>query len=498
MQRSIQYVRLLFGAKVQQLRQQKGLSFAELSELCGLSVSYLNEIEKGKKYPKDDKIGPLAAALESTEEYLTSTQVPNQLEPLAELLRSGVLDDVPLDMFGIDLSRVVEIIANAPVKVGAFIAALVEIGRRYELNEESFHFAALRSYQKLFDNYFEDLETAVDKFMVDFSMEEGKNASSKELYAILRNAYKYKIDKSTLAFYPEMRATRSVFIPDKKKLLVNIDLTEEQERFLVGKELGYRFLKVKERALTATPMRTANFEQALNNFKSSYFSGALLLPRERMLKDLRQFFARDTWDGAAFLELMDGYGASPEMFLQRLTNLLPRFFGLADLFFLRLNHAPGTERVTLTKELHLTRPHRPYGNEVREHYCRRWLAVRLLKDLHKQQREQGRAKDMTIGIQRSKYIGTDDEYLVISIARSGHPTPNSNVGVCIGIALNSQLKREIKFLNDPAIPNKIVGQTCERCPITDCAERVSAPLILEQERRQRKTEDLLHKIITEA
>ena len=38
--------RILFGLKVKQLRGKKSLSFAELSKRTGISVSYLNEIEK--------------------------------------------------------------------------------------------------------------------------------------------------------------------------------------------------------------------------------------------------------------------------------------------------------------------------------------------------------------------------------------------------------------------------------------------------------------------
>ncbi|MEL6358275.1 MAG: helix-turn-helix transcriptional regulator, partial [Bacteroidota bacterium] len=40
--------RIIFGLKVKQLRQGQGKSFADLAAATGMSVSYLNEIEKGK------------------------------------------------------------------------------------------------------------------------------------------------------------------------------------------------------------------------------------------------------------------------------------------------------------------------------------------------------------------------------------------------------------------------------------------------------------------
>ncbi|MEZ4980521.1 MAG: hypothetical protein R2769_02825 [Saprospiraceae bacterium] len=56
-------------------------------------------------------------------------------------------------------------IANAPSKVGAFIATLVDLSRNYAL-AENFYFGALRSYLKLLQlNYFEDLEQEAESFV---------------------------------------------------------------------------------------------------------------------------------------------------------------------------------------------------------------------------------------------------------------------------------------------------------------------------------------------
>lgn len=58
------YIKLIFGLKLKQIRTDKNLSLFGLSKLSGLSKSYLNEIENGKKYPKPDKIAILAERLE--------------------------------------------------------------------------------------------------------------------------------------------------------------------------------------------------------------------------------------------------------------------------------------------------------------------------------------------------------------------------------------------------------------------------------------------------
>ena len=59
-----EYIWLIFGLKLKQIRNEKNLSLYGLSKLTRLSKSYLNKIEKGRKYPKTDKIVLLADVLQ--------------------------------------------------------------------------------------------------------------------------------------------------------------------------------------------------------------------------------------------------------------------------------------------------------------------------------------------------------------------------------------------------------------------------------------------------
>ena len=70
-----QNTKIIFGLKLKQLRQEKELSFKDLAKSADMSVSYLNEIEKGKKYPKKDKIDALAEALNVDAEELISLEM---------------------------------------------------------------------------------------------------------------------------------------------------------------------------------------------------------------------------------------------------------------------------------------------------------------------------------------------------------------------------------------------------------------------------------------
>ncbi len=46
------HAKLILGMKLRQLRQERGLSLMQLAEVTNISVSYLNEIEKGKNFRK--------------------------------------------------------------------------------------------------------------------------------------------------------------------------------------------------------------------------------------------------------------------------------------------------------------------------------------------------------------------------------------------------------------------------------------------------------------
>lgn len=482
--------RILLGLKVKQLRQAKNMSFAELAHASGLSISYLNEIEKGKKYPKEEKMGALVDALGISQVELTSPVLHKNLAPVAELLESNFLNDLPLDVFGIEPAKVVEIIANAPARVGAFISTLLEISRNYALRQENFYFSALRSYLELHNNYFEDLENAAAAFSDAYQLPAARPLQPDILRRILESKYGYTVINNGLDAYPELLKLRSVFIPSRKTLLLNSNLSAAQRGFQFGKELAFSYLKLQDRALTSSLLRGRSFEEVLNHAKATYFSDALMLPLQAFVQDTAEVLSKEKWEGEAFLDLMKRYAATPEMLYHRLTNILPKVFGIDNLFFLRFLHDPASGLFEVDRELHLSRRHRPHANALSEHYCRRWVSISLLQDLHKMQAE-GKSIDTMIRAQRSHFIGAEDEYLSITIARSSYPEPNRNVSVTLGLFLNDHLRRTVSFLDDPAIQRKQVHTTCERCPLQDCAERAAPPLIVEKKQKFHRIQNLL-------
>lgn len=494
MQPKTLHEKILFGLKIKQARQKKKLSFSDLAEKTGLSISYLNEIEKGKKYPKKDKITALAAGLETSFEALVSDETDQNLAPVKELLRSNFLNELPLELFGIELPKVVELIASAPVRVGAFISTLLELSRNYALKEENFYFGALRSFLELNNNYFEDLEIAAENFCREFGIPGQRPLDLQKLESILRDKYGYRILDNGMDQYPELVGLRSLFIPASRQLLLSSNLNVIQKSFQYGKELAFNYLQLKERAYTSSILKGEVFDEVLNHSKAIYFSVALHLPKDEIIEDLRGFFQLPKWDGEAFLEIMHKYQATPEMFFHRLTNILPEFFGLKKLFFLRFIHDPATEAFSIDKELHLYQKHHPHGNALSEHYCRRWISISLLQDLLRMQ-EEGKFVKTIVAAQRSNYYGTDDQYLCFTLARPSYPLPDKNVSVTIGLQLNEAVRDTIRFAGDPGIQERVVNNTCERCPIEDCQERSAPPVVVQRKNRSRAIEKRLSALL---
>ena len=472
-----QVVRLIFGLKLRELRQERGLSPAELARVCDVSVSYLNEIEKGKKYPKADKILSLSKALDVRYDQLTSLQLPRRLEPIGDLLNSKLLQEFPLEMYGLEPARIIDLIANAPARMNAFISTIFEIARNYEMRQEDLFLAALRSFQEMHDNYFEELEQDVRAFVGSHELATAAPFALAQLEQVLTGEYGYTLDREALGQHPlgAQARLRSVFQPKARRLLLRPGLSRGQQAFVLGREVAFSYLKLAERPYVSSSPRMNSFDEVLNNFRASYFAGALLMEEESLLRDLKKVFGAKKWDPDLLLALLTKYDVSPEMFMQRLTTLLPRHFGLQSLFFLRFDQADALAPYELTKELHLARLHNPHGNELHEHYCRRWVSLRLVAEARARPLPDTAAAPVTVaGAQRSRYFGTDDEYLCFTLARAGTPTQVA-LSVTVGLRCDDNLRAQVRFLADPALPFRIVNETCERCPIADCESRAAAP-----------------------
>ncbi len=488
-------IKLIFGLKLKQLRLNQNLSITKLAEKSGVSVSYLNEIENGKKYPKSDKIASISSALNVTYDHLVSLKLSKKLKPIADLLESNILEQLPLDHYGIDLNKLIVLLTNASLPLSALVSTLLELAKNSEMSEQNFSRTALRTYKEFNENYFEDIEKKVDKFISKFKIDLSQSIKSNLLEEILTKKYNYIIDKETLNEYKELSGIRSMVVPGKRnRLLLNSNLSEPQKTFTLGKELGYNFLEIKDRNLTHSQMKVDSFDQLLNNFRASYFSSSLILNKKYFLKDLKSFFNQKKWNPKLLEGLFVKYNSTPEMMFQRIASIAPKFFNLNNLFFLRFNTTNDNREFNLIKELRLNLNENPGGYKTDEHYCRRWVSLSVL---NKAKKHGFKKKKLFIESQISEFQSSKNKYFCFSVGRTNLPLTNNFSSVTLGFLLTDNFSSKVKFYNDKSIKTIKVNDTCERCSISNCKERAAEPVYADEQKNIEKIRVTTAKIIKE-
>lgn len=489
---SVNFANIIFGMKVHQARSEARLTLAELAERCELSPSYMTEVEKGRKYPRTDKIMRMAEVLGKDYDEIVSIKLAPSMAYLQSAISSPFLSRFPFEEFGFEAGDLVNLLTRQPDKTSALVHALLEITRRYDLKEEDFLKAALRSYQEIYENYFQELEDTAASFReelaTNYKLETDVPIDPTILAKILQKKYGYEIDRTSIAADPLLKDYRSIFIKGtgaKKsgiKLFLNSLLQPRQIKFLLAQEIGYQYLKLTERSSTSSPNRIDSFEQILNDFKTAYFGGALLMPQSSIIEDLQNFFRQPAWEPQLLLGMLHKYDVTPEMLLYRFSELIPQFFGI-KLHFLRFHNNDG--EYILTKQLNMNHLLVPSGIGLQEHYCRRWLSSCLLSDL-KKNASTNKNNIPVIGVQLSEFLESKDRFLCFGFSRPLVLTPKIDSSIIIGFRVDSDLRSIIRFFGDPAIPNTIINETCERCPLTakQCQVRAAKPTILQAEQEE--------------
>ena len=122
------------------------------------------------------------------------------------------------------------------------------------------------------------------------------------------------------------------------------------------------------------------------------------------------------------------------------------------------------------------------------HYCRRWLSVRLLRDMEDAERVPTVSDQPLVGVQMSEFVESQDKFLCLGFSRELSLSPGMTSSVIVGFRVEPDLRNTIRFAQDPAIPQVIINETCERCPLTaeQCRERAAEPSILREQQKERE------------
>lgn len=456
MEISAQNVRFIFGLKLKQLRTENNYSLSQLSSLTNISKSYLNEIEKGKKYPKPEKITSLATALNTSYENLVSLQLGKRLAPVSSLVKSDLLNELPLQFFGLSAHDILVLLSNAPIQFSAFVDAIIRIGKEHNFKVESLYFSVLRSFQEMHNNYFPELEQAAKDLRKRLKLNRQSTDLQGKLIRLLASEYQYNIELDGFDNKSKLANLRYLLVPGNQPTLrLNRQLSTSQLIFILSREVSYNVLKAKKRPQTSSWIETQSFEHVLNNFRAYYMASALLLDERSFTKGLVDFTKKEVFIPEEVVNLIRDNNVSAEVFMLRITNLVPKYFRYSNLFFNRYNHSKKDNTFSLTKALNGAGLTQKSNNHIEEKACQRWVALNSLKKLETAQKTNANT-DTLCTINKVKFENSPNQYLVISLTHAVKPSVNLNCTISVGFLMNNRFLTQTKFANHMAIEEHIV------------------------------------------
>lgn len=331
----------------------------------------------------------------------------------------------------------------------------------------------MRAYLDLHQNFFPSLEEKVEVCRRDKGLDvtRGPAEVAVQLRAILKKDYNIEVVRSDFTQVSTSLENLFYYLKSNGKdstLYLHQGLGSREEALILARELGYVYLKLNERPMSSIIQSLDSFQQLLNHFSASYFASGLLIPEREFVTGLKKLFKAKAFDGPAMKEWALSYASPVESVFHRMTQLLPRELGIDHLFFLRLDYEAMENRFQVVRELHLAERHNPHKISGNEHYCRRWLTTRLLEKM-----QAGGGDDFSLGCQKSHFRGSDTDYLAWSMAFK-KDVPNGDLAaITVGVLINKKVEETISYLSDPNIPAKETAESCERCELTDCAERAA-------------------------
>ena len=497
-------------------RKERHFSRFDVSARAGISPSFYSELETGRKSASSETLRRVTKALDMSLDELQSDRYDAALEALLDFQHPDIA-----------IKEGIELLDKAPHLAKAIPRLLANVGQVTDRGskKEVIYPILLRDFQEENLNHFPELEHEASAFLEEHPPR-GISPDRHDLQGILRYVYKYtlKVDHDFNEHqYQHLPIIRSMQIRKGKQhhLLLNRHLLESQKAIELAKEIAYNlpFLRNKETLLHRVPTSPRvgihSYTQILNEFKASYFAGALLMPQPALEADIAAFFEQKTFDKTRLWDMLNTYNVTPEMLLHRLTEILPgKRFGIKKLHFLRFQHRrtlPPEPRdwqvFSLTKLLNLNSLPFAYGESSSEKYCRRYNAVQALREM-RQALETGRVKEHEfyrrpmIRVQRSRFVNEDyqdNTYLCVTMARPLELQPEILSSVTVGFVIDDDFKNTVRFWNDtthiePEGGDVIeVGHTCQRCPLSPeaCADRAAEAVIFREEERRKEMARLM-------
>lgn len=338
------------GLKLRGLRLSRNIKQTDAARDLGVSPTYLNLIEKGKRVTPFPLLWKALRYFEQDpEQFMSSLGQGRADEALAKLLDEPLLKTLDIDPESIQH-------LSAEPKLAGTVAALFNLYKntrtqlenvlaqlsaeeRARAHGQTAGSGTLRFDYSPFDevsdfleshhNYFAELEEQADSLRRDFKLE--RQVTSSHLVRLLEDRFHYQV-----RFEPAQSGSSVVrrLDPESRNLTLSPALTEQPLKFQLAASIGLLILdreKLLERIVGDGKTRHAETPRLIKVNLANYFAGALMLNYADFFREVE----RTRYD----VELLSNiFGTTYETVAHRLCNLsdpqrrgLPFHFLRADI-----------------------------------------------------------------------------------------------------------------------------------------------------------------------
>ena len=282
------------GSRVRALRRQRGLTQAALAERLGISASYLNLIEHGRRPLPAHLLLELARAFEVDLAAFHAGAGDEQLRAdLEEAFGDPLFDEVDLTD-----EQLREVAATAP----GVARGVLQLYRAYRSAREALDSLGaglsgdpdlegvrlpneeVSDLVQAASNYFPALEEAAEALARRAGFEPGEVESG--LVQHLRRAHGVEVRVSTVA---ESQGALRRYDPARRRLLLSEELSLPSRAFQLAHQVCRLELEGELDRLVSDPSLTSEESRALaRGVLANYFAGAVLMPYAPFLEAARR------------------------------------------------------------------------------------------------------------------------------------------------------------------------------------------------------------------
>jgi predicted transcriptional regulator/transcriptional regulator with XRE-family HTH domain len=282
-----------YGAKVRRLRQNRGLTQAVLAERLGISTTYLNLLENGRRRLTPDLLIRLARTLSIDLEEFGPEDDARIVADLEEVFSEPLFEQAPVDRREMealvverpDVARAIlrlhQAYAAARSSAESLAARAMDSSELATMDRVRLSSEQVSDFIQRHGNHFPELETAAEQVWRDARLDQDGLYSGMIAHLERQHGVSVRVLKVS-----ELRGAVRRFDPVRKELLLSETLRRGSRNFQVATQLGLLTCGDTIARLAEASELTSDESRALGRLAlASYFAAAVVMPYGDFLKN---------------------------------------------------------------------------------------------------------------------------------------------------------------------------------------------------------------------